>query len=164
MLHEAASKRLLHPRTDPSKRSRCCTYAKWFARPPHEHARSMLDIPVSAVCMKRFLQFRMGCHRLPRGEGSWARPEVSRLDRVCQLCGLGTLGDERHLVFECPELLCFRQKWSHLFERPETMQEFMWQDDLIGVAKFINACLHRMDPSFEGQTSDQPGVAGRDVI
>ena len=40
---------------------------------------------------------------------------------------------------------------------------FMWQDDLIGVAKFVNACLHKMNPS-EGQTSDQPGVAGRDVM
>ncbi len=26
------------------------------------------------------------------------------------------------------------------------------------------ACLQKMNPSFEGQTSDQPGVAGRDEI
>ena len=39
------------------------------------------------------------------------------------------------------------------------MQAFMWQDDLIGVAKFVNACLRKMNPSFEGPTSDQPGVA-----
>ena len=44
------------------------------------------------------------------------------------------------------------------------MQAFMWQDDLIGIAKLVNACSQTMDPSFEGQTSDQPGVAGRDVI
>ena len=45
------------------------------------------------------------------------------------------------------------------------MQAFMWQEGLIGVARFINACLHK---TFEGQTSDQPGVtatvAGRDVM
>ncbi len=150
------------PRTCPSKRSRCCTYARWFARPPHRHARSLLDIPVSAASMKRLLRFRMGCHRLPRDEGSWARPEVPRLDRVCQLCGAGALGDERHLVFECPDLLCFREQWSHLFEGPQTMQAFMWQEDLIGIVRFINACLHKMNSM--GQTSDQPGVAGRDVI
>ena len=46
---------------------------------------------------------------------------------------------------------------------PHIMLAFMWQDDLIGVAKFVNACLHKMNPS-EGQTSDQPGVAGRDVM
>ena len=104
----------------------------------------------------------MGCHRLPRDEGSWARPEVPRLDRVCQLCGAGTLGDERHLVFDRPGLLCFREQWSHLFEGPQTMQAFMWQEDLIGIVRFINACLHKMNPIC--QTSDQPGVAGRDVI
>ena len=101
---------------------------------------------------------------LPRDEGSWARPEIPRLERVCQLCGVGTLGDERHLIFECPELLCFREQWSHLFEGPQTMQAFMRQEDLIGVAKFVTACLRKMNPSYEGQTSDQPGVAGRDVI
>ena len=35
------------------------------------------------------------------------------------------------------------------------MQAFMWQEDLTGVAKFINACLHK---TLEGQTSDQPSV------
>ncbi len=49
-------------------------------------------------------------------------------------------------------------------EGPQTMQAFMWQEDLIGVAKFVTACLRKMNPSYEGQTSDQPGVAGRDVI
>ncbi len=44
------------------------------------------------------------------------------------------------------------------------MQAFMWQEDLIGVARFVNVCLYKMNPSFEGQTSDRPGVAGRDVV
>ena len=149
------------PRTCPSTRSRSCTYARWFARPPRQHARSLLNIPVSASCMKQFLRFRMGCHRLPRDEGSWARPKVPRIERVCQLCSVGALGDEQHLVFECAELQCFREQWSHLFQGPQTMQGFLWQEDLIGVAKYINACLRK---TYEGQTSDQPGVAGRDVI
>ena len=59
-------------------------------------------------------------------------------------------------------MLCFREQWSHLFEGPKTMQAFMWPEDLIGIVRFINACLHEMNPM--GQTSDQPGVAGRDVI
>ena len=152
------------PRTCPSKLSRCCTYVRWFARPPSVHARSLLDVPVSAACMKGLLRFRMGCHRLPRDAGSWARPQVPRLDRLCRLCATNMLGDEKHLVFECPGLECFREQWSHLFQGPRTMQAFMWQDDMIGVAKFVNTCLQKMNPSFEGQPSDQPGVAGRDVI
>ena len=149
------------PRTCPSTLSRCCTYARWFARPSNVRACSLLDIPVSAACMRSLLRFRMGCHHLPRDEGSWARPQVPRLERTCRLCATNTLGDEKHLVFECPELECFRQQWSHLFQGPRTMQAFMWQDDKIGIARFISACLRK---TREGQTSDQPGVAGRDVI
>ena len=112
--------------------------------------------------MKGLLRFRMGCHRLPRDEGSWARPRVPGLERICHLCATGTLGDEKHLIFECPELQCFREQWPHLFEGPQTMLAFMWQDDLIGVANFVNACIRKMNPP-EDRASDQPGVAGRDV-
>ena len=41
------------------------------------------------------------------------------------------------------------------------MIAFLWQDDLIGVAKFVNTCLRKM---LGGSASDQPGVAGRDVM
>ena len=34
-------------------------------------------------------------------------PEIPRLKRIGQFCGGGALGHERHLAFECPELLCF---------------------------------------------------------
>jgi len=73
------------------------------------------------------------------------------------------LGDEKHLIFECLELQGFREQWSHLFEGPQTMQAFMRQRNLIGVAKFVNACMNKLNPSLQGQASDQPGVAGRDV-
>ena len=71
------------PRTCPSQKARCCTCFRWFARPPDKHARSLLNIPVSAACMKGLLRFRMGCHRLPRNAGLWARPQIPRLERVC---------------------------------------------------------------------------------
>ena len=68
-----------------------------------------------------------------------------------RLCATSVLGDETHLVFGCPELqYCLREKWAHLFHGPQTMQAFMWQDDLIGVVKFVNACLQKKNPSFEG--------------
>ena len=49
------------------------------------------------------------------------------------------------------------------------MKEFLWQDDLVSVAKFIHACIDKMFScvyglSNDSQTSDQPDVAGRDVI
>ena len=38
----------------------------------------------------------------------------------------------------------------------------MQQNDLIGVAKLVNACLQKMDPSVE-RISNQSDVAGTDV-
>ena len=60
------------------------------------------------------------------------------------MCNRCTLGDEKHLIFECPELQCFREQWPHLFQGPRNMLAFMWQDDLISVAKFVNACIRKM--------------------
>ena len=50
-----------------------------------------------------------------------------------------------------------------------TVKQFLWQDDLISVAKFIHACSDKMFScaiglSNDGQASAQPDVAGRDVI
>ena len=70
----------------------------------------------------------------------------------------GVLGDERHMIFECPGLQDLRAQWSHLFQGPETMQAFIWQGAL-----FVNMCLHKVAPPG-GPASDQHGVAGRDVI
>ena len=49
------------------------------------------------------------------------------------------------------------------------MKQFLWQDDLVSVAKFIHACLDKMFSCATGlfndsQASDQPDVAGSDVI
>ena len=85
-----------------------------------------------------------------------------RLERICQLCATGAPGDEKHIIFECPELQCFREVCFHLFQGPETMLTFMWQDDLIGVAKYIDAFLNRVKPP-SSSASDQPGVAGRNI-
>jgi len=119
--------------------------------------------------MKILLQFRKDCHRLPRDEGLWARPSVPRLENgtgvpfVC-MGYIGSPGDETHLVLECPQSQLSSEQWSHMFAGPQTMQGFMWQDDLIGVVKFVNACIIKMDPSPRGEASDQPCVAGKDVV
>ena len=51
---------------------------------------------------------------------------------------------------------------KNLFQAPhgDAMILFMWQDDIIGVARFIDACLERVytsaGPPVEDQASDQP--------
>ena len=77
---------------------------------------------------------------------------------MCRLCGVGSLGDEKHLVFECPHLQTIRDKYPGLFGVP-TMVQFFWQDDLVNVSKFICECMDVMlgaDSDDQSQTSDQP--------
>ena len=75
------------------------------------------------------------------------------------------------MVFECSCLQGLRDEYAFLFSTVDmcTMKQFLWQDDLVSVAKFIHACLDKMFScatglSNDSQTSDQPDVAGRDVI
>ena len=57
------------------------------------------------------------------------------------------------MVFECPAWQDLRDKRPHLFKGPQAdaMVFFMWQDDMIGVVRFIHECLERIL-----YTSDQP--------
>ena len=145
------------PRTCPSTKSRLCTYQAWFARLSGRSGPSIVSLPLSVRCLQRFIRFRTGCHGLPRDTGSWAR--TPRSTRLCQLCSLGALGDEKHMVFECPALASLRTTYQHLFVCAPTMRQFMWQRDIVGVAKFIDSCLETVyaaGSSSESQASDQP--------
>ena len=59
------------------------------------------------------------------------------------MCQQGVLGDEKHLVFECPALQDLRNRNKKLFKAPhgEAIILFMWQGDIIGVARFFEVCL-----------------------
>ena len=61
------------------------------------------------------------------------------------LCQRGVLGDEKHLVFECPALQDLRDTNKNLFRAPhgDAMILLMWQDDIIDVARSIDMCLER---------------------
>ena len=144
------------PRTCPSNKSRLCTYNAWCARPASCRRKSYVYLPLSAMCLRHVLRFRMGCHGLPRDSGSWAG--VPRVDRVCRFCGTGSLGDERHVVFESPHLQFIRDKYAGLFS-VSTMAQFLWQDDLVSVSKFLCECMDVMlgaDSDDQSQASDQP--------
>ena len=56
------------------------------------------------------------------------------------MCQHRTIGDEKHMVFECPALKDLRDKRRHLFQgaQIEVMVSFIWQDDMIGVVRFID--------------------------
>ena len=59
-------------------------------------------------------------------------------------CAQQVIGDERHLVFECPALQSIRDRYRYpgLFGADlVTMQQIMWQLDIVGVAHYVMGCF-----------------------
>ena len=130
------------PRTCPSGGAVLCTYRRWFARPPWAAAkeRHAAHLPIAAGALRAFLRFRAGCHGLPNDAGR--RSGVPRQQRTCARCGGSGICDERHLVFECPAVQPVRDQYAGLFTGPgQTMVQFMWQQNLTGVALFVRDAL-----------------------
>ena len=68
------------------------------------------------------------------------------------------IGDERHLVFECPALQSVQDRYPGLFGADTvTMQQFMRQLDIVGVAHFVMDCFNYLDVA---SSSNQPSAAG----
>ena len=106
--------------------------------------------------MRVFLRFRMGCHGLPKDVGR--RTATPRMQRVCQQCDLNEVGDEQHLIFACTAVQHVRDRYLGLFsESIHTMLDFMWQDNLVEVAKFVMACFDVIAADAgDDTTSHQP--------
>ena len=68
---------------------------------------------------------------------------MPRQDKTCMMYQQSVCGDEKHLVFECPALQDLCDRNMNLFQAPhgDAMILFMWQDDLVDVARFIDECL-----------------------
>ena len=114
-----------------------CTYFHWFRPPARKFAScSPISLPLPAKLVRTFLRFRSGCSGLPIDTGRVTR--IPRAARVCLACLSGSLCDEQHLVFDCPALASLRHQYTCLF-RPGTvtMQTFLWQKDIVLVAKFV---------------------------
>ena len=126
------------PRTAPSQGARKCTYAQWFRKP--WAGASPLTLPLTHAAMQRLLRFCTGCHALHKNIGS--QSGVPR-QRVCQPCGTG-FGDEMHLVFECAAMADLRGQSPDIPQPHQTMQQFMWQPDMLQVAKFLDAGMKRL--------------------
>ena len=76
------------PRVAPSRGVVSCTYQQWFR--PYSLHRRYCHLPVFGRRMRRFLQFRLGCHGLPVAAGRFAgAAHVDRAERVCLFCDNG---------------------------------------------------------------------------
>ena len=136
-------------------RVKLCTYQNWFAR--LKPGQSYLKLPISSKDMRVMLRFRMGCHNLPIEMGR--RHGIPRAQRVCTLCDTGSVGDERHLLFECPTLSGVRANFSALLARSnQCMRHMLWDKDQMMVHRYLKACMtfseHRADSASSHDSED----------
>ena len=131
------------PKLAPSAGVKLCTYHRWFGRPQNAACPSYWESPMGNAKLHRILRFRMGSHHLPIEEGRhFNQPRASR---VCNLCNTAALGDERHMLLECPALAGLRLHFSSLLMScSSVMRRLLWAKDQHEVSRYIIACLDRM--------------------
>ena len=133
----------LDPRSCPGPGVKLCTYRRWFSRPAHQVCPVYWEVPMSTAKLQRILRFRMGSHLLLIEQGRHLR--LPRHRRVCRLCHTGALGDERHMLLECPALADLRDEYSPLVaECSGVMARLVWARNQPMVSRYIIACLDRM--------------------
>jgi len=72
---------------------------------------------------------------------------VPRLLRHCQKCTMRRVGDQQHIVFECPFVQSVRDRYPHLFaeDGSQCMHGFMNQRDGVDVLDFVGDCLDGLE-------------------
>ena len=137
--HECWDFCALDPRTCASEGASLCKYHRWFALPDDAPFNAFFRLPLGLAHVYRVLRFRLGCHALPIV--SQRHQRIARAERLCLHCDQRALGDEYHILFECPATLPARVPYMHLFPPGCTMLEFMQHPDSMAVARCILACL-----------------------
>ena len=89
-----------------------CTYRRWFSRPTDQVCPVYRGVPMSTAKLQRILRFCMESRLLPIEQGRHLLLACHR--RVCRLCHNGALGDERHMLLECPALADLIDEFSSL--------------------------------------------------
>ena len=86
----------------------------------------------------------MGAHTLSTVLGR--RTGLPCEQRICQRCDQQANGDERHLLYKCPAVQDTRDSFVALCTADcRTMQQFMWQRDVVGVAHIFMECFAMLD-------------------
>ena len=93
--------------------------------------------------MKRCLQVRLGCHKLPIAPGR--RTGVARACKLCTCCDAGDVGNEKNLVFDCVGLAPLWAKYADFFnDNDHTMRSLFAQQDRLRVFDYVRDCLNLM--------------------
>ena len=130
-------------RLTPSAGVKRCTYHRWFGRPQNAACPSYWESPLRNAKLHQILRFRMESHHLPIEEGRHLT--LPRANRDCKLYNAGALGDERHMLLECPALAGLILQFSlFLLSCSGVMRRLLWAKDQHDVCRYIVACLDKM--------------------
>ena len=130
------------PTLAPSAGVKFCTCHRCFVRPQNAACPSYWESPMGNAKLHRILRFCMGSHHLPAEEGR--QFNLPRASRGSNLCNAGALGDERHMLLECPALADLRLQFSSLLlSCSSVMKRLLWAKDQHEVCRYIIACLDR---------------------
>ena len=90
--------------------------------------------------MRILLRFRLSAYSLPVVLSRTSTPHAQSL---CQECDQHAVGDERHMLIECPALQGEQDKYATLFANGAcTVQHFVWQVDITsGIAHMSGTAL-----------------------
>jgi hypothetical protein len=135
------------PRTCATDGALLVKYHRWFALPADAPHNPFFRLPLGLSSVLRVLHFRLGCYKhLPfvvaRNHRERRAPRAARL---CTHCTQRALGDEFHVLFECPATRVACAPFAHLFPPGCTMLQFINHPDHLGVARCILACLDIID-------------------
>lgn len=138
------------PRLSPSAGAMFSTYAHYMLLADSTPAYYTIRLPPHMIY--NVLRFRLGTHHLPIRTGRMRQvgtsglrlAPVSRMERTCNKCNSGIVGDEQHMVFECTYLHELRQQFQNLFSTHMPMKEFFAQSDQHAVVRFIHQALFHM--------------------
>jgi hypothetical protein len=116
--------------------------------------RRILHAHLDAVKIRRFLRFGTSCHNVPVDKGRQARPRIPRMSRICEHSTMNEIGDERHLLFECPAVQHGTDQYAHLFTfATSTIRTFLWQDDIISAIRYVVVCIDILGRHRLGRTN-----------
>ena len=95
----------LHWRNELEESSKCLLYKNFKQDTALERIIISLPEPLAFILIK----FRCSNHKLPIELGR--KFGIERNERLCTKCNMNSIGDEFHLIFECPSLQVERNKF-----------------------------------------------------
>jgi len=128
-----------HEPEGPSGGVKRTTYAAWFSRPGCAQGGEFWQLELSAPQLRAVQRLRLGSHSLPVETGRFAKKDRLSVTGCCTFCDTGAVGDEKHLLMECPATDVVRQRFCCRFDLavPPCTRQLVWGGDIMMVAEFM---------------------------